>query len=151
MLLMLQAFPTKHVAQVQMPRGGILPANFGKQGHEQKAGQEEVCPPGLQGFPDDPILRVPHVSVAGAGLSPAWPGSFVLTMLFTTGLSFARVCNEDLNASLFAPISSTAFEALDIAYFMAISSLLPTEGPSDMAEEIFLLHIVVPKGFTTFT
>lgn len=98
-----------------------------------------------------PLLRVRHVSVAGAGLSPAWPGSFVLMMLFTTGLSFARVCNEDLNASLFAPISSTAFEALDIAYFTAISSLLPTEGPSDMAEEIFLLHVVVPKGFTTFT
>lgn len=59
MLLMLQAFPTKRVAQVQMPRGGILPANFGKQGHEQKAGQEEVCPPGLQGFPDDPTPPCP--------------------------------------------------------------------------------------------
>ena len=97
------------------------------------------------------LINTGMLSVAGAGLSPAWPGSFVLTMLFTSSLSFARVCHKDLNASLSAPISSTAFEALDITYFTAFSSLFPAEGPNEMAEETLLLHIVATKGFTTFT
>lgn len=84
-------------------------------------------------------------------LGCAWPGSFALTMLFTTGLLFGSVCNVDFNVSLFAPISSTAFEAPHITYLTAFSSLFPAEGPGDMAEEVLLLHIVATKGFTTFT
>lgn len=49
----------KSVAQVQVPCRGILPANLGKQGQEHKAKLEEVGPPGLQGFPDDPIPPCP--------------------------------------------------------------------------------------------
>jgi len=63
MLLMLQAFPTKRVAQVRVPCGGILPGNFGKQGHKQKVRLGEVCPPGLQGFPDDPTPLRLYVSM----------------------------------------------------------------------------------------
>lgn len=59
MLLMPQAFPTKRVAQVQVPRRGILPADFWETRTEQPARLEEVCPPGLQGFPDDPFPLCP--------------------------------------------------------------------------------------------
>lgn len=59
MFLMLQAFPAKRVAQVRVPCRGILPANFGKQGHKEKARLEEACPAILQGFPDDPIPLCP--------------------------------------------------------------------------------------------
>lgn len=62
-----------------------------------------------------------------------------------------QVCSEDLHASFFASISPTAFEALDITYFTAFSSLFPAEGPGDMAEVILLSRIVATKGFTTFT
>lgn len=81
-----------------------------------------------------------------AGLSLAW-----LICANDAAHLQPLLCQGLQRVPLFAPISSTAFEALDITYFVAFTSLFPAEGPGDMAEEILLLHIVLTKEFSIFT
>lgn len=96
--LMLQAFPTKRVAQV--PCRGILPANFGKQGLNKQPGCKRCVLQAHKAFLMTPLLRALHVPTCAdpkkhhrawhssegaaelnvllnpgrAGLSLAWPG-----------------------------------------------------------------------------
>lgn len=62
MLLMLQAFPTKRVAQVQVPRRGILPADFGKQGQNSQPGWKRCVLQAYRAFLMTPLLCALRVS-----------------------------------------------------------------------------------------
>lgn len=76
-------------------------------------------------------------------LSTGWAGLSLAWLICANDALHLQplLCQRLQQVPLFALISSTAFEALDITYFMAFASLFPAEGSDDMAEEILLLHI----------
>lgn len=62
MLLKPQAFPTKCVAQVQVPCRGILPANFGEQGQNSQPGWKRCVLQAHRALLMTPLLHALPVS-----------------------------------------------------------------------------------------